>query len=44
LPARHGGWFYRRLAAYGHMGRMDLSLPWESTDKAEEMRMSPESG
>lgn len=26
--------FYRHLAAYGHFGRDDLSLPWELTDKA----------
>ena len=24
---------YRQLAAYGHMGRTDLDLPWEKTDK-----------
>jgi S-adenosylmethionine synthetase len=26
---------YRQLAAYGHMGREDLSVKWEKTDKAE---------
>jgi S-adenosylmethionine synthetase len=26
---------YRQTAAYGHFGRDDLDLPWESTDKAE---------
>ncbi len=26
---------YRRLAAYGHMGREELSVAWEKTDKAE---------
>lgn len=35
LPARHGGIFYRRLAAYGHFGRRDLDLPWEQEDLAE---------
>jgi S-adenosylmethionine synthetase len=25
---------YRQVAAYGHFGRPDLDLPWESTDKA----------
>ena len=25
---------YRQVAAYGHMGRTDLDLPWERTDKA----------
>ena len=29
---------YRQLAAYGHFGRDDLDLPWERTDKADELR------
>jgi S-adenosylmethionine synthetase len=29
---------YRKLAAYGHMGREDLGVAWEKTDKAEELR------
>ena len=29
---------YRRLAAYGHMGREDLGVAWEKTDKAGELR------
>lgn len=33
LPARTKGGFYRKLAAYGHVGRMDIGLPWELTDK-----------
>ncbi len=28
---------YRPLAAYGHMGREDLGVKWEQTDKAEEL-------
>jgi S-adenosylmethionine synthetase len=24
---------YRKLAAYGHMGRTDLGVRWEDTDK-----------
>jgi S-adenosylmethionine synthetase len=28
---------YRGTAAYGHMGRTDLDLPWENTDIAEEL-------
>jgi S-adenosylmethionine synthetase len=32
LPERHGGDFYRVLAAYGHFGRTDLDLPWERED------------
>jgi S-adenosylmethionine synthetase len=34
LPSVHPGGFYQKLAAYGHVGRFDLNLPWESTDKA----------
>ncbi|MGI0488423.1 methionine adenosyltransferase [Pantanalinema rosaneae CENA516] len=33
LPADRGGRFYQDVAAYGHMGRTDLDLPWEQTDK-----------
>jgi S-adenosylmethionine synthetase len=29
---------YRQTAAYGHFGRDDLDLPWESTDKAEALK------
>ncbi|HKL11508.1 MAG TPA: methionine adenosyltransferase [Clostridia bacterium] len=29
---------YRALAAYGHMGREDLGVEWEKTDKAEILR------
>ncbi len=29
---------YRQTAAYGHFGRTDIDLPWEQTDKAEELR------
>ncbi|MBX7234748.1 MAG: methionine adenosyltransferase [Caldilineales bacterium] len=29
---------YRQTAAYGHFGRNDLDLPWERTDRAEELR------
>lgn len=29
---------YRNVAAFGHFGRSDLDLPWEKTDKAEEIR------
>ena len=28
---------YKQTAAYGHFGRNDLDLPWEKTDKAEEL-------
>jgi len=29
---------YRSLAAYGHMGREDLDVKWEKTDKTEELK------
>jgi len=29
---------YRQTAAYGHFGRTDVELPWEQTDKAEELK------
>ena len=29
---------YRQVAAYGHMGRPDLDLPWERLDKVAELR------
>ncbi len=29
---------YRRLAAYGHMGREDLGVKWENTDRAEALK------
>ena len=29
---------YRQLAAYGHMGREDLGVRWESTDRAEALK------
>lgn len=35
LPAKNGGKFYQLLAAYGHMGRCDIDVPWEHTDKAD---------
>lgn len=36
LPEKHNSQgFYERLAAFGHMGRTDMDLPWEKTDKSE---------
>ena len=29
---------YKQLAAYGHFGREDLDLPWEKTDKKDELK------
>jgi S-adenosylmethionine synthetase len=38
LPSLHKGKFYRRLAVYGQMGRDDIDLPWEATDKVEVLK------
>jgi S-adenosylmethionine synthetase len=38
LPSLTKGGFYQKLAAYGHVGRIDLELPWEKTDKAEVLK------
>ena len=40
LPAKNGGKFYQKLAAYGHMGRTDINVPWEKTDKADLLKKS----
>ncbi|MFR2466683.1 MAG: methionine adenosyltransferase domain-containing protein, partial [Clostridia bacterium] len=29
---------YKQTAAYGHFGRPDLDLPWEKTDKVDQLR------
>ena len=29
---------YCQTAAYGHMGREDIDLPWEKTDMAEQLK------
>ena len=34
---------YRKLAAYGHMGREDLGVRWENTDRTEALRQAVES-
>lgn len=38
LPKLNNGKFYRNVAAYGHFGRVDLNLPWEKTDRADELK------
>ena len=40
LPRERGGRFYQDVAAYGHLGREDLDLPWEQTDKADLLRQA----
>jgi S-adenosylmethionine synthetase len=32
------GGFFRRLAAYGHVGRLDMGLPWEAVDRVDQLR------
>ncbi len=31
---------YQQVAAYGHMGRTDIDVPWEKTDKVEALKAS----
>lgn len=31
---------YKQLAAYGHVGRADLNLPWEKTDKIDFLKIA----
>ncbi|MBX9259235.1 methionine adenosyltransferase [Desmonostoc muscorum CCALA 125] len=35
LPSLNKGGFYRKLAAYGHVGRIDIEIPWEKLDKVD---------
>jgi len=35
LPTTTQGGFYSKLAAYGHVGRLDMELPWEVVDKVD---------
>jgi S-adenosylmethionine synthetase len=37
LPVKHLDGFFQKLAAYGHFGRTDMDLPWETTDKAKDL-------
>jgi S-adenosylmethionine synthetase len=38
LPSIVKGGFYKKLAAYGHVGRMDMGLPWEVIDRSHLLR------
>lgn len=38
LELRSGNFNYQDLAAFGHIGRTDLDLPWERVNKAEELK------
>ena len=38
LELRSGKFKYQDLAAFGHIGRTDLDIPWEKLDKVEELK------
>ena len=38
LPSITKGGFYQQLAAYGHVGRSDIELPWEQLDKVDALK------
>lgn len=38
LELRSGKFKYQDLAAFGHIGRTDIDLPWEKTNKVEEIK------
>lgn len=38
LELRSGSFNYQDLAAFGHIGRTDLDLPWERVNKVEELK------
>jgi len=38
LPSRAEDGFFVKLAAYGHLGRPELSLPWETVDRVAALR------
>ena len=38
LPGERQDGFYRKLAVYGHMGRIDMDLPWEKTDRSDALK------
>jgi S-adenosylmethionine synthetase len=38
LPHADHGELFERLAAYGHVGRADMRLPWEAIDKVNALR------
>jgi S-adenosylmethionine synthetase len=43
LPLANQGGFYQKLAVYGQVGRLELALPWERTDKAALLNDAPRS-
>ncbi len=38
LPGKRNGRFYQNLAAYGHIGRTDLDVPWEKLDRVDDLK------
>jgi S-adenosylmethionine synthetase len=39
LSAAHPGGFFQKLSSYGHFGREDIDLPWEKTDKINQLSL-----
>lgn len=37
LPRARGGRFFAELGAFGHVGRIDLDLPWERVDRVKDL-------
>lgn len=37
LPSVRRDGFYRKIATYGQVGRMDIGLPWERTDRTDDL-------
>ena len=38
LELREGKFKYQDLAAFGHIGRTDIDIPWERLNKVEELK------
>jgi len=42
LELREGKFQYQDLAAFGHIGRTDMDIPWERLNKVEELKKAIE--
>ena len=42
LELRDGKFKYQDLAAFGHIGRTDIDIPWERLNKVEELKKAIE--
>jgi len=40
LPSERNGRFFQETAAYGHMGRTDIDMPWERLDKVDVLKQA----